>query len=80
MINATGHRNSFANNLRKFTFTPWISMDLMPKAQPLCTGSELNLRDRVLDEGKRIALLLHQAKWNIVGLLVPLQIVCPNPG
>ena len=55
-------------------------MDLMPKAQPLCTGSELNLRDRVLDEGKRIALLLHQAKWNIVGLLVPLQIVCPNPG
>ena len=52
----------------------------MLKTRPLCTGAELNLGDRVLDEVEiAIALLLCWAKGARVGSCPP-KTVCPNMG
>ena len=51
----------------------------MPKAQPLCTCARSNLRDRVLCEEGKIALLLCQAKRNTLGSCCP-KTMCSNRG
>ena len=53
---------------------------MMLKTRPLCTGAELNLGDRVLDEVEiAIALLLCWAKGARVGSCPP-KTVCPTWG
>ena len=52
----------------------------MPKPWPLCTGAELNLRDRVLGEveKKKKSFITLPGKGGPRGLM--LSKLCPNPG
>ena len=52
---------------------------LMLKARPLCTGAELNLRDRVLGEVEKKSFIALPGKGGHSGLM-PLKTVCPIPG
>ena len=51
----------------------------MPKTRPLCTGAELNLRDRVLCKVEKNNFIALPGKGGHSGLLL-LKTVCPNPG
>ena len=51
----------------------------MPKAQPICTGAEPNLRDRVLDEIEKKNFIALPDKGGHSRLL-PSKTMCPNPG
>ena len=51
----------------------------MPKTQPLCTGTELNLRGRFLSEVYKNSFIALPGKGGHSGLL-PLKMVCPNLG
>ena len=52
---------------------------LLPKSQPLCTGAESNLGDRVLDEVEKNSFIALPGKGGHRGL-VPLKNCVPNPG
>ena len=54
-------------------------MELMLKTQPLCTGADLNLRDRVLGEVEKNSFIALPGKGGHSGLM-PLKTMCPNPG
>ena len=51
----------------------------MPKTQPLCTGAESNLRDRVLGEVEKNSFIALPGKEGDSGLLAS-KTVCPNLG
>ena len=51
----------------------------MPKAQPLYTGAELNLRDRVLGEVEKNRFIALPGKGGHSGLLLSKN-MCPDPG
>ena len=50
----------------------------MPKAQPLCTSAESNLRDRVLREAETNSCIALPGKGGHSGILPSKR--CPNPG
>ena len=56
-----------------------MSLLLMPKARPVCTSAESNLRDRVLGEVEKNSFFALPGKGGHSGLL-PLKTMCPNPG
>ena len=51
---------------------------LMPKAQPLCIGADLNLGDRVLGEVGKDSFIALPGKGGHSGLLP--RKLCPNAG
>ena len=63
------------------TSRPWASrlLWLMPKAQPLYTGAELNLGDKVLGEVEKNSFIALPGKVGHSGLL-PQKTTYPNPG
>ena len=52
---------------------------MMPKSQPLCTGAELNLKDRVLGEVEKNNFIVLPGTGGHSGLMTS-KTVCPHPG
>ena len=52
---------------------------MMLKSQPLCTGAEMNLRDRVLGAAEKNSFIALPSKGGPSGLL-PSKTMCPNLG
>ena len=63
----------------KFSLSPLLQSSLMLKTWPLCTGAELNLRDRVLGEIENNSFTALPGKGGH-SRLVPVKTVCPNLG
>ena len=51
----------------------------MPKTQPLCTGAELDFRDRVWGEVEKDSFISLPGKGGHSGLM-PFKTVCPQGG